>query len=87
MRLRPALLALTLSCGAGLTPAGPGIPGGPVPPPKGAPTGKSTTTGIGPAGGVATLAGSSGTLMVTVPAGALATTVDFNLDEVTGRRG
>ena len=79
MRLRPALLALTISCGAGLSPAGPGIPGGPVPPPKGTPTGKRVTFGIGPAGGIAALDG----LTVTIPEGALTTTVVFELTEVT----
>jgi hypothetical protein len=59
--------------------AGPGLPGGPAAPQAATPSGRPRTASIGPAGDTLTF----GALTLTVPPGAVASSVDFTIDEVT----
>src|ERR1700675_4264757 len=59
--------------------AGPGLPGGPAAPQAATPSGRPKTVSIGPAGDALTF----GALTLTVPPGAVATPVEFTIDEVT----
>ena len=59
--------------------AGPGLPGGPPAPMAATPSGRPKTLSIGPGGDTLTF----GSLTLTVPEGAVASPVDFTIDEVT----
>jgi hypothetical protein len=63
--------------------AGPGLAGGPLPPIAARPSGRALTLGIGPAGDSLTFVGTSGSLTLTVPPGAVAAVMDFTIDELT----
>ena len=81
--MRRVLIALALAACDSVPRAGPGLPGGPPAPVAASPMGRPRTLSIGPAGDSFTFTGTSGALTLTVPPGAVASPIDFTIDEVT----